>query len=674
MILAGGYCLLSASVWAGADPTQTLDVGVPVTVALAEGASNSHWVDLEADHFVYGEVDQHDVDVKITVYDAGDQVVGLFDGPWRGDDPVYLDTESSGRFRIEVATVEDDEAGSYTLTIERVEPVASEPEQRLTQLLSRFTGDDVPGAVVAVIRAGKVAHSQAVGMANLTFGIPFTRETVSNIGSVSKQFTAFAVTKLAQTEALALDDDVRKHFPELPDLGETVTVRDLLRHTNGYREFLNLLAMAGRRLGDGDYIDRDEVITVLQRQTALQDKPGTRYNYNNTAYALAALLVERIADVPFPQWLADNIFGPLGMEHTRLRATTGEIVPNAADGYIFGEEVPYREGIDLGGGGGATMGPGGIYTTVDDLALWIANLRTGAVGGKEVIAEMTKPQIETPGENTHYGFGLALERHRGLELIQHGGADTAHRAMLLYYPEIDAGVVTLSNHGGFPGTIARKTAEAFFAEHMDSEEPSEGAQAASGASAEAESVDTATVGTVQPAAFEPHAGKYEFDDFPGIVVDISLAEGRVMFAFPGQDPLPVSPTSATTLSVPPDTSIEFHLDDSGKAESLTWHSTRELVARRLKVWAPGSEELEEFVGRYFSEELGTFYEVEEGEDGLIITHDRLDDIDLTPKAVDSFNCSDVLVEVAFARNDEGALTGMMASNVRTQNIWFERVD
>jgi CubicO group peptidase (beta-lactamase class C family) len=656
-------CLLTAPLWA--DSHQTLELGTPVTGTLEEGARDTHWIDLEAGQFVYGEVDQLDVDVKITVYDAGNQVVGLFDGPSRGADPIQLDTESDGRFRIEVATVENDESGSYTLTLEHVEPIAAEPEERLGQLLSQFAGDDVPGAVVAVIRGGKVVHSEAVGMANLTFGIPFTRQTVSNIGSVSKQFTAFAVTRLAQSGALSLDDDVREHFPELPDLGQTVTVRDLLRHTNGYREFLNLLAMSGRRLGRGDYIGREEVIEILQRQTALQDEPGSLFNYNNSAYALAALLVERVADVPFPQWLADNLFTPLGMDHTRLRASTGEIIPNAADGYLYGEDVPFRQATDLGGGGGATMGPGGIYTTVDDLALWIGNLRSGAVGGEEVIAEMTKPQIETPGSDSHYGLGLALERHRGLALIQHGGADTAHRAMLLYYPEIDAAVVTLSNHGGFPGSIARKTAEAFFAEQMEPEEAD---------AVEDASVEAVAESATDAAAFEPFAGKYEFEDFPGIVIEVSLMEGQVMIRPPGEDPLPVSPTSATTLSLPPDTSIEFHPNASGEADSLTWHSTRDLVAHRLDDWSPTPEDLDEYVGRYFSEELGTFYAVEKAENGLIIAHSRLDDIELTPKVKDTFSCSDVLAEVAFSRNDEGALTGLMASNIRTRDVWFERAD
>ncbi|MGY8794502.1 MAG: serine hydrolase domain-containing protein, partial [Woeseiales bacterium] len=168
----------------------------------------------------------------------------------------------------------DDQPGDYSISLQRIEAVALVPERRLDQLLSAFEGDDQPGAVVAVIRNGRVIHSHAVGMANLQHRIPFTRRTVSNIGSVSKQFTGFAVAMLAAEGKLSFDEDVRQYFPELPDLGRVVTIRHLLTHTSGYREFLNLLAMSGTRLEDGDYIDRDVILKILQRQESLQSEPG----------------------------------------------------------------------------------------------------------------------------------------------------------------------------------------------------------------------------------------------------------------------------------------------------------------------------------------------------------------------------------------------------------------
>ena len=579
----------------------TLTPGQALIGSLESDGQAEYFIDLQAGMFVYGEVDQHDVDVEVTVFDPRGDVVGSFDGPERGAESVQFDTDLAGRYRVTLEpNPNDEQSGNYTVSLQRVEPTATDPAERLDQLLSAFAGDDVPGGIVAVMRDGEIIHSQAVGMANLTYGIPFGRETVSNIGSVSKQFTAFAVTKLAFSGALSLDDDVRQYFPELPDLGQTVTIRNLLNHTNGYREFLGLLAMAGVRLGEGDYIDRDELIRVLQRQPALQDEPGTKFNYNNTAYGLAALLVERVTDVPFREWMAENVFEPLGMTNTRVRSHVGEIIPNAAEGYVLrytgwcgrrsscsAEESPFRQAADLGGGGGASMGPGQIYTTVGDLSRWIENLHAATFGGSEVIEEITRPQIETPwGEDIHYGLGLFIEHHRGLRLIQHGGADTGHRAQTLYYPEINAAVIAMSNNAAFSAySIARETAEAFFVEQMEPEEEHEGAS---------------------------EAGNED-----------QVAEVRV-------DP--------------------------------------------LEDWTPSIEEIAEYSGRYFSDELETFYTVAMGEDGLLLRHRRLDDIGLVPKAKDSFNGEFPVGEINFTRDDDGALTGMMVSNWLTQNVRFDKQD
>jgi len=623
--------------------------------------SAEHVIELESDQFVYGEVIQHDVDVTVTIFDPNDNVADRFDLSARGAEPLEIETRVAGQFRIEISPAET-ESGSYSINIERVEAVNTDPVRRLDQLLSQFTGDDVPGGVVAVVRDGEIVHSQSVGMANLTHDVPFDRNTVSNVGSVSKQFTAFAVTQLAYLGKLSLDDDVRKYFPELPDLGQTVTVRHLLNHTNGYREFLNLLGMTGRGIGEGDYIHRDELIYILQQQPELQEEPGSKFNYNNTAYGIAALLVERITDVPFPQWMAENVFAPVGMENTQVRSHLGKIVPNAADGYVYAEDSEFRQAGDLGGGGGSVMGAGAVYSTVDDLARWMNNIDTAKVGGSDVIDEMTRPQIETPGEDSFYGLGLGIGKHRGLALISHGGADIAHRAQLLYYPEINAGVISLSNNGAFSGYIARETAEAFFADDMEPEKAPVLAAATDDGEAD-----------IHPAVFDPHLGKYEFDDYPGIVIDVTRDDEHIYVQSPGDDPLQVSVASSTSLNVPPLQTIEFNVANDGRADSLSIGTAGDrLNATRLAEWDPVVADLEKYTGRYFSDELETFYTVAVGEEGLLIKHRRLEDIELTAKVEDSFNATFPITEVEFMRGDNGTVTGMMVSNIRTRNVRFER--
>jgi len=657
--------LLSVAGCARSDAETVLVVGQPVSAALEAHVQADYATDLEANNFVYGEVEQVDFDVRVTVLDPQGIIVDMFDRSARGAEPIQFESKTAGRFTIRVEGFED-ESGSYSIALQRTEPVATEPKERLDQLLSAFVGDSTPGAIVAVFRKGEVVHYQSVGMANLTFGIPFDRDTVSNIGSVSKQFTAFAVVKLAADGLLSLDDDVRKYFPEIPDLGHVVTVRNILNHTSGYREFLNLLFMAGVRLDNGDFISRDEVLRILERQPALQDEPGSRYNYNNTAYALAALLVEQVTETPFQVWMKENVFMPLGMTHTRIRSHTGEIVPNAAEGYVSADEAPYRIGIDLGGGGGATMGPGGVYTTIDDLAKWIGNFKSGEVGGTDVIAEMMTPQIETPGTDRFYALGLVVDKQRGLSRISHGGADTAHRAELIYFPEIDAGVVAMSNNGSFDSSMAREVAAAFFAADMEPEELPETVAETT------DTADTTPTPDIDAAVFEKFVGQYEFNDYPGVVIIVSLDEDNVFVQSPGGDKQPASPLSPTSLSLSADQSLEFNVDDNGVVESLTIRGGNELTATKLEDWAPA--DLATYAGRYFSKELDTVYTVELEDDGLVLRHRRLEDVEMTPKVTDTFNGSGAISEIKFVRNENGELTGLMASNVRTLNVWFKKQD
>ena len=263
------FLILGFIMQTSAHAQSVLTKGEVINGHLNIGDVAEYQIDLSAGQFVYGEVEQLSVDTKVTVLDPRGQVTENFNTSARGADPIQLETAVSGRYIFRVASA-DDQSGSYSISLQRIEDVARIPEQRLDQLLTAFEGDDEPGAVVAVIRNGKVIHSHSVGMANLQHKIPFTRRTVSNIGSVSKQFTGFALAMLADAGELSLDDDVRQYFPELPDLGHVVTIRHLLTHTSGYREFLNLLAMSGTRLEDGDYIDRGVILEILQRQESLQ--------------------------------------------------------------------------------------------------------------------------------------------------------------------------------------------------------------------------------------------------------------------------------------------------------------------------------------------------------------------------------------------------------------------
>lgn len=643
---------------APAQAQTALTVGEPISGTLEEGAVHlAYALDVADDSFLYLEVDQLTVDVVVRLLDPEGEQVAEIDGPARGPERLIRRIEEGGAYRVEVAPFEE-ATGDFEIVLRRLEPLESDPARLTDQLLSPYDGDDTPGAAVQVWRNGETLFSKAYGMADLTHDIPFETTTRTNIGSTSKQFTAFAIMLLAERGELSLDDPIREHLPELPELTDPITVRHLLTHTSGLREFLNLLVMTGRRLDHGDWIDRAELIAIVQRQPALQNEPGTEFNYNNTAYGLAATIVERISGQDFHEFMQDNVFGPLDMGGTMVRPTPEHIVPNSSEGYTPGPDG-YREIGDLGG----AVGAGGIYSTVEDLQTWVENYSDPHIGSEAVVAEMMKayelPDDDDPDQG--YGLGLMIDEQRGLRRVHHGGADVAHRSMLVYYPEIDAGITTQSNHASFDSGLAYELAEAFFADAMEPEEEEE-----------------ETGGDFDPADFDPEdfddfAGRYALDAAPDFILTFTREDDTYYTQATGQSRLemvPVSPVRFRLSQV--EAEVEFERNEEGEVDGAILFQNGEQHATRIEggAWEPTPEELAAFTGRYYSAELETFYTLVLEDDELTVKHRRLDDFTLGAGEQDRFSGGNLQFE--FERDRNGQVIGFYLANGRTRDVRFER--
>ena len=160
---------------------------------------------------------------------------------------------------------------------------------KVDKLFADVDKPDSPGAAIAVIKEGTVVYKRGYGIANLEYNVPITPSTVFHVASVSKQFTAFAVTLLANQGKLSLDDDIRKFLPEVPDFGKKITVRNLIHHTSGLRDQWELLAMGGWRLDD--VITKEHILKMVRNQKELNFDPGQEHLYSNTGYTLLAVIV-----------------------------------------------------------------------------------------------------------------------------------------------------------------------------------------------------------------------------------------------------------------------------------------------------------------------------------------------------------------------------------------------
>ena len=274
----------------------------------------------------------------------------------------------------------------------------------------------------------------------------------------------------------------------------------------------------------------------------------------------------------------------------------------------------------------------------------------------------------TDGEETGYGFGLMVDEQQGLKRIHHGGADVAHRSMLAYYPEINAGITVQSNHSGFDSNIAFRIAGLFFEDQMDPEEE-EG-------EAEAGDFDPATYDSED---FDEMVGRYALDTAPEFILTFTREGDTLYTQATGQSRLEIVPTSDSTFALSAvEASVTFHRDSDGEIEGATLNQNGQQHATRLdeyETWEPTVEDLTAFEGRYFSEEIETFYTVRFEGEKLMLHQRRIGSLDLTPGREGVFNSLGLGGEftISFARDRNSQVIGFYLSNGRTRDVRFERV-
>ena len=339
---------------------------------------------------------------------------------------------------------------------------AQSPElrARADEVLKRFAAPHTPGVVVAVVDRGQVVYRNAVGVASLEQRTPLTPTTILDIGSVAKQFTAYAIALLESQGKLSLSDPIKKYLPEIPDIAAGVTIRHLLNHTSGLREIYNTMAIGGWQSGDG--MTQEQALRLVAAQPALQFTPGSEHVYNNTGYMLLSDIVERVTGTQFHEWMQNNLFRPLGMERTVIMHRLGQVIPGSADSYSqSGDE--YVRVFD----NSTIQGAGGIYSTAEDMTRWLANWSNPVVGNAAVVKRMQERVVLTTGDTLNYALGVTIDRDRGLRRIQHGGSSAAFRTTLYYYPEHASGIIVQSNLASMnTAAIAAALANIFLGDRM----------------------------------------------------------------------------------------------------------------------------------------------------------------------------------------------------------------
>ena len=341
-------------------------------------------------------------------------------------------------------------------------------DRAIAEVVTAYVKEGEPGCTVAVLQNGAIAHAAAFGLADLARNKPLDTHSVFNLASVSKQFTTFALLLLQQDGKLKLDDPVARYVPEIAKSSEGVTLRHLVHHTGGLRDYIELLTMKGR--GDADGTTIHETIQALARQSAPNEKPGVEFDYSNTGYFLLGVVIARVSGQSLAQFSKQRIFDPLGMKNTSIVDSYPDGIAALARGYRREDR-----GFVIDETGWEQVGDGQVHSDLHDLALWDENFYTAKLGGRAVIDEMYAVGRLNSGESTGYGGGLGVKVSRGLTWISHGGSWVGYRSQITRVPSEHFSVIVLCNRAeADTGDLATSVAEIFLKDKLgppEAEEP-----------------------------------------------------------------------------------------------------------------------------------------------------------------------------------------------------------
>jgi CubicO group peptidase (beta-lactamase class C family) len=513
--------------------------------------------------------------------------------------------------------------------------------QEVRQLFAAYDKPNSPGCSVGVVRDGKFLYRESYGKASLELGVPLTSRSVFYMASVSKQFTAASVVLAAEQGYLALDDDVRKYIPELPDYGHPITLRQMLHHTSGLRDFLSLVYLSGRDISD--LASSGEVLKLIARQKGLNNVPGAEFIYSNSNYFLLGVVIQRATRKSLAKFAALNIFRPLGMAHTLFYDDNTLVVPGRVAAYDPGEDgkfkVDWSTTYDIVGGGG-------LMSTVDDLLLWDNNFYADKLGKAGLIKELETRGVLNDGKQINYAMGLWLGTYRGAPTVEHSGGTFGYRTELLRFPEQHFTVIALCNVANANVESLSRQVAALYLGGILQPEPS--------------AVVNATL--PDPA---PFAGTY-LDPRTHVVYTFTVVDGKLTAW--GSVLRRFGPNQFNDLVGNP---ITFEEKSGVMSARLDLDGETYFNGGRVQDIQLTPSALEAFAGEYRSEELNANYKLAVEQGSLILRNRDQAPLKLNPISTAEFQTGD-LGTIVFHTDTRHRISGLTLFSQAARGIEFRK--
>lgn len=498
-------------------------------------------------------------------------------------------------------------------------------------------GEDEPGAAVLVARDGKVLYAKGFGYANLHNGQPVTQETIFRIGSITKQFTAAAILKLNEEGKLALDDKLTQFIPGYPR-GDEVTIHHLLTHTSGIKSYTDEINFEDKEVTEP--IASSEAHIESFKNKPYNFDPGTAWSYNNSGYFLLGYIIEKVSGHPYHDYLKENFFEPLGMDHTGVHYKDIAL-DNEALGYSFQDgKVNLAPDWEMSWAGGA----GALYSTIGDLFKWNEAVFNGRVLQETSLHAAFTPVKLNNGDEAQpaYGYGWMLGEFRGWKSVSHGGGLPGFITFLVRFPEQHVTIAVLTNASPpnqlNPQQLAFDLAGMFFWEEMEAQR------------------SFVTDSEVDYATYSDYEGRYDYQGMA--VLTVTRKDDQLFARLSGQPEFEIFPEGdGKFFWKVVDAQVQFVRNSEGEVtHAAHTQGGQTFEAPRMKDETPADIDpalFKKYVGSY--ELNGTPVAISQEDEGLFVQVTGQPRIQLFPRSETEFFMKEVAAYLTFVSNEAGEI-------------------
>lgn len=525
---------------------------------------------------------------------------------------------------------------------------------QIDAVFSQWDTPNKPGIAVGILNDGEIVYTKGYGLANLEHRIPISPETRFHIGDLAKEFTVYALLLLEQRGQLSLNDDVRKHMPKLMSFPQSISIMQLMHHTSGLNNEEVSKVLAGWRTED--IYTREQAYTMIRNQTQSETNSGVVQRFSDAGFMVLEDLIAKVGNMTYTDFVTEEIFEPLGMTNSVF--DDGHVIPKKAQGYFAGDK----------GFSNTTVNHthtilSDVYTTVGDMCLWAKELRNPKVGTEKMVQKFESLSIVNGQNVKEANTALYTGAHRfwnfrGTKKLYHTEVAGGYASKLIRYPDYDLAVVIMGNDGAYNGYAGTQASALYIEDFL---EP---------ISNESEDMVFKKLSEKQLSTF---VGDY-WDSSNHSTRKIHIVKDTLRyFRGPGNESalLPLTKNSFSMIA-PGEVIVHFDTKAVPQTMSVTVgeNSFHSIAYDANASWG---KNLNDFTGNYYASSLDTSYSLRIDKGKLILTHRRLDPVQLDPRIPDVFTGDRRHFDsMTFKRSPSGTILGFHLATNGIADIWFQK--